>query len=195
MSSVEFAPLLPPDPCSICHLDLEENVLTTSCNHLFHEACLNEWLKRANTCPICREYDPISNPATPITLKVLAARVAICIFNLGITTSSSILLGNSFWAGMSHETGIAITYFIASTVLAIIPIMLFRERNSSPFVRNQAILILMLFALNASIWSAPVFNGGNTKASDLPHWVPQYSLLISAVFFECLLVIKNCVRS
>jgi len=42
--------------CSICKESIwQSNKAFTKCNHIFHDNCLTEWLKRANTCPICRE--------------------------------------------------------------------------------------------------------------------------------------------
>ncbi|KAG6538188.1 hypothetical protein ZIOFF_003300 [Zingiber officinale] len=42
--------------CPICLDDLEEmsQVLAMPCGHPFHEGCLLEWLKRSNSCPLCR---------------------------------------------------------------------------------------------------------------------------------------------
>lgn len=42
--------------CSIC---LEEDQLTTElyktpCNHYFHNSCIETWLERSGTCPLCR---------------------------------------------------------------------------------------------------------------------------------------------
>ncbi|XP_042391609.1 E3 ubiquitin-protein ligase Iruka-like isoform X1 [Zingiber officinale] len=42
--------------CPICLDDLEvmSQVLAMPCSHPFHEGCLREWLKRSNSCPVCR---------------------------------------------------------------------------------------------------------------------------------------------
>jgi len=42
--------------CSICLADLEtgEPALRIPCGHLFHEECVNDWLKKSNECPVCR---------------------------------------------------------------------------------------------------------------------------------------------
>jgi hypothetical protein len=43
--------------CSICLENLEaENIsiIETTCNHIFHDQCLNIWLDNHNTCPCCR---------------------------------------------------------------------------------------------------------------------------------------------
>lgn len=44
--------------CSICLTDyLPKDVLRTipKCNHYFHATCIDEWLKRNATCPVCRK--------------------------------------------------------------------------------------------------------------------------------------------
>lgn len=47
--------------CVICFIKYKNNnMITTRCNHLFHEKCLRKWLKIDNICPICRTRDPLS---------------------------------------------------------------------------------------------------------------------------------------
>lgn len=43
------------DVCNIC-LDINENVVwkQLQCGHKFHLACIDVWLRQADTCPICR---------------------------------------------------------------------------------------------------------------------------------------------
>lgn len=43
--------------CPICRETFEHHrfAKSLSCAHLCHPACLNHWLKRSNTCPICRQ--------------------------------------------------------------------------------------------------------------------------------------------
>ena len=43
--------------CSICLEPLVPPTIIkemTRCNHVFHEACVEEWLQRKSTCPLCR---------------------------------------------------------------------------------------------------------------------------------------------
>ena len=47
--------------CIICTDSYIENelVCVLSCNHFFHEKCIEEWIKYKNECPICRTNIPI----------------------------------------------------------------------------------------------------------------------------------------
>ena len=40
------------EKCSICMES--SNLIQLQCKHLFHENCINEWVKNNDTCPICR---------------------------------------------------------------------------------------------------------------------------------------------
>lgn len=42
--------------CSIClsNIDLNNKFITLSCNHSYHDECLNKWFEKSKTCPICR---------------------------------------------------------------------------------------------------------------------------------------------
>ncbi|GBM89002.1 hypothetical protein AVEN_145122-1 [Araneus ventricosus] len=41
--------------CAIClETDRSLNRKSLPCSHAFHEKCINKWLKRSATCPICR---------------------------------------------------------------------------------------------------------------------------------------------
>ncbi len=42
--------------CVVCLTDIALNELTVMlpCGHMFHDACVVAWLKRNNTCPVCR---------------------------------------------------------------------------------------------------------------------------------------------
>jgi hypothetical protein len=47
--------------CYICLLKNDEDCTNTICDHKFHKRCLHQWLKRNNTCPVCRKDKPDSN--------------------------------------------------------------------------------------------------------------------------------------
>ena len=51
--------------CSICRLNIEENNIVRKiqkCKHVFHQACLDNWLKNHTTCPNCRQDIRITEP-------------------------------------------------------------------------------------------------------------------------------------
>ncbi|CAH2058040.1 unnamed protein product [Thlaspi arvense] len=49
-------------PCPICMEDVvegEETAQRLPCNHLFHNDCINPWLRNHSTCPLCRFVIPV----------------------------------------------------------------------------------------------------------------------------------------
>lgn len=43
------------DCCSICLEEItEDSVKTFECDHYFHLECLNQWVSKSATCPVCR---------------------------------------------------------------------------------------------------------------------------------------------
>jgi hypothetical protein len=48
------------EKCSICleHLLHEQSQKTTTCNHTFHQTCLDIWIQEHTTCPLCRQNIP-----------------------------------------------------------------------------------------------------------------------------------------
>ena len=41
--------------CSICLEKLDSNCVSLySCEHIYHESCIREWLKKNRICPLCR---------------------------------------------------------------------------------------------------------------------------------------------
>ena len=41
--------------CCICLDDDLENTKTLLCGHMFHQKCIEEWLQKEESCPLCRE--------------------------------------------------------------------------------------------------------------------------------------------
>jgi hypothetical protein len=42
------------DVCPICHNTLGADLYALACGHGYHTMCIHTWLRRANTCPMCR---------------------------------------------------------------------------------------------------------------------------------------------
>ena len=54
-SSLNHKTLKVLDSCSICLKAIYENDFTkTLCKHIFHKHCINTWLEKKNSCPLCR---------------------------------------------------------------------------------------------------------------------------------------------
>jgi SNF2 family DNA or RNA helicase len=49
------------EDCSICYNNLEDPVLLPKCQHLFCGACILEWYKTKNTCPLCRSQEDLNS--------------------------------------------------------------------------------------------------------------------------------------
>ena len=45
------------DTKSMCLICRDDTNMKVSCNHYYHEECINEWLKKSNNelCPYCRK--------------------------------------------------------------------------------------------------------------------------------------------
>uniref|UniRef100_F1LEV0 E3 ubiquitin-protein ligase RNF181 n=1 Tax=Ascaris suum TaxID=6253 RepID=F1LEV0_ASCSU len=52
--------------CPICICEWEKNesakLIRMPCEHIFHESCILPWLKRTNSCPVCRHELPSHDP-------------------------------------------------------------------------------------------------------------------------------------
>jgi hypothetical protein len=58
-----------PDPCSICTVDLAHGqVSILGCGHSYHTLCIDEWLNKCPTCPMCRAR--VSQPAAAEQMDV-----------------------------------------------------------------------------------------------------------------------------
>ena len=40
--------------CAICQNELKSGTETLPCEHKFHTMCIHKWLRRSDTCPLCR---------------------------------------------------------------------------------------------------------------------------------------------
>ena len=59
-------PVQPGAECPICLSEIgnDDKAMTTPCGHVFHEECLQRWLKEATICPVCRQNLP--SPPVPL---------------------------------------------------------------------------------------------------------------------------------
>ncbi|EPE29060.1 RING/U-box [Glarea lozoyensis ATCC 20868] len=65
--------------CAICRIDIgvfnedgvREKPVITSCNHVFGDNCLGQWLREAKTCPICRtQFHGITVSVTGLDINI-----------------------------------------------------------------------------------------------------------------------------
>lgn len=44
--------------CTVCLLDFVsgEDVMLCPCGHGYHRNCIKEWIRRKNTCPLCKDH-------------------------------------------------------------------------------------------------------------------------------------------
>lgn len=79
IETVDYAPSLfaqpgvagdnrPAPECCICTeaFDAQQRIKRTPCQHFFHKDCLENWLKRAKSCPLCRsDLEASASSAAP----------------------------------------------------------------------------------------------------------------------------------
>lgn len=43
------------DECPICNSEINDPSIETIgiCKHVYHKECINMWIKKKNTCPLC----------------------------------------------------------------------------------------------------------------------------------------------
>jgi hypothetical protein len=76
-----------PSMCVICQDDLQPGDVVKSlpCKHQFHSKCIDEWLHRSGTCPMCNQGvveganqgSPSIFPSTPIAAAAAAQAISI----------------------------------------------------------------------------------------------------------------------
>ena len=54
--------------CSICLTDITLDKKELSCNHMYHKKCIDKWLERKSTCPVCRKEVGSEEPVVDFEL-------------------------------------------------------------------------------------------------------------------------------
>ena len=64
--------------CSVCLADFEEGDIVAenscssngNCQHIFHKSCIQDWIRRSNTCPLCKEpfCDAVEQSSSSLSL-------------------------------------------------------------------------------------------------------------------------------
>ncbi len=80
MCSIIHNSTSPINTCSICLENITKGKKKIECNHEFHLKCIDEWLIKSNTCPLCR---------TPIKKQVIDVQPQI-IINIPQTNQQTI---------------------------------------------------------------------------------------------------------
>jgi hypothetical protein len=89
--------------CSICLTELDRFTQRLDCGHEFHNDCINLWLIKNNTCPMCRENIIETHPQDLIEIWKSVERTSNFI---GITLMSMFLLFSWLSGGFSHDVTI-----------------------------------------------------------------------------------------
>ncbi|VDM32206.1 unnamed protein product [Hydatigera taeniaeformis] len=95
--------------CVICMCDYEpgdELRKMPMCSHIFHRACIDDWLTRSLTCPSCQQEVPVpssTNPTTPAAVTTAGAATATTSTGARYTTAGS--AGRADEGGISQRSG------------------------------------------------------------------------------------------
>ena len=54
--TISYEELLNDINCTICleEFNNDEEIIKLKCNHLFHSKCIDDWIKKNQSCPLCR---------------------------------------------------------------------------------------------------------------------------------------------
>ena len=63
--------------CSICLTDITLNKKELSCKHKYHKICIDKWLERKTTCPVCRKEVGSEDPVLDFTLPNMQRRRSV----------------------------------------------------------------------------------------------------------------------
>ena len=60
--------------CSICLTDVTLDKKVLSCEHVYHKKCIDKWLDRKSTCPVCRKEVGTEDPVLDFTIPTSRRR-------------------------------------------------------------------------------------------------------------------------
>ena len=66
--------------CVICLESLPANFNRTTCDHLFHEQCIERWLSQHTTCPVCRASIPSRSKDISIVFSIFLLLIMFFLF-------------------------------------------------------------------------------------------------------------------
>lgn len=91
--------------CAICLTELTDSVNTLTCNHSYHNDCINGWFKaleknkQATTCPLCKRNivyiktrEPLSNKSLQALGILLTASIAFSFFEQSKNSGYGLIL-------------------------------------------------------------------------------------------------------
>ncbi|KAJ0524039.1 putative transcription factor C2H2 family [Helianthus annuus] len=55
--------------CTVCMESLYSSCKQAPCGHLYHAACITQWLSFRNSCPVCRFKVPANSPVMEVDQK------------------------------------------------------------------------------------------------------------------------------
>lgn len=94
--------------CAMCFEGTRRNRVNTTCGHKFHNKCLAQWTRRANTCPMCRATGMRNVVQRDMANALNRLRFAIEAF---VEVSGGVDLKNingvvptDFWKGVDRKT-------------------------------------------------------------------------------------------
>lgn len=124
--------VLPESRCPVCldSIQVDDDVKTTSCNHIFHRRCVDQWLSNHNTCPECRMelFDvselPVPPGRDPEGYLCVCRQTYCCYSPLAMRRCSYIMYFIlAIWmvwlifGSFTNYTGARDTYFILSIIV------------------------------------------------------------------------------
>lgn len=82
--------------CSICLCNLyKEKIIILECSHVYHINCIQEWLLKSRTCPLCRFHIKDITEIVPFYLRLLNFIIESKIINSFIFYITTIIIINA----------------------------------------------------------------------------------------------------